>query len=144
MTTKMYWTACLLVAALAGCADDPDTTTASEATEDARPRDANGRLLEVGDRIDPALLPAASEDDVGIPGEDPNVRDKAVDRVYIQWCDRPNSSEGTVCRIYDNEFSSDPSINEFDECRRDARRVCGSPVQYFVLYERTGRYYAGN
>ncbi|HET9952851.1 MAG TPA: hypothetical protein VFQ61_00025 [Polyangiaceae bacterium] len=78
--------------------------------------------------VDPTQL--ALSDDPGAPGEDPNLQDKGNGRVYIQYCDRPNNSAGTICRTYDGtiNWSTDP-----DECRRDTQNVCGGPTATWIL-----------
>lgn len=81
-----------------------------------------------------------------ITGESPggevdevDVDDSVVDKSglsIVQFCDKPNSSDGTVCR--GQGCSTADSCAALDtatiaECRGDVTAVCGSPTPVFVL-----------
>jgi hypothetical protein len=75
--------------------------------------------------------------DEGIPGEDPDAPrvDKARNCVYVQWCDQPNSSIGTVCRTYRGCTVTEANRQEFyRECDRDVQSVCGGPTLPMWFY----------
>lgn len=76
--------------------------------------------------------------DEGVAGEDPNAQDKASGRVYIEFCDRPNNSAGTICRTYDGRLQW-PA--DRDECIRDTRAVCGSARATWLICAGTPCYY---
>jgi hypothetical protein len=52
--------------------------------------------------------------------------------VFIQWCDQPNSTNGTVCLVRPecrNQCVSNVSVAVQNECTADALAVCGRIAQ---------------
>jgi hypothetical protein len=53
--------------------------------------------------------------------------------VFIQWCDQPNSSNGTVCIVRSSSTCQSQCVNGLSsaviaECNSDAKAVCGGIV----------------
>jgi hypothetical protein len=82
------------------------------------------------------LIPAGqpSELDPGVPGEAveeeiaSGLESSAQNCVYIQWCNEPNSSWGSVCRVRSscvNQCNTNFEVLR-QECIRDALYVCGA------------------
>jgi hypothetical protein len=97
-------------------------------TEIGKPGD--GQEHRAGTPVDPQQLVEELTDSEGLPGESPSDSAKAAGRVYIEYCDRPNNSAGTICRTHDGTLQW-PA--DRDECRRDTTTVCGGPTQTWII-----------
>lgn len=53
----------------------------------------------------------------------------------VQWCNRPNSSEGTVCLAQAGCTQQEAA----DECFSESFTVCGTPLCPWILVTRDGR-----
>ncbi len=113
-TTAKLGLTCLFVGALAACAADPSMT-------DDEPID--GEIEE------------------GVPGGDSErSSDKAVNRMYVEWCRSPASAGASgkpICRPYN--FNTVDWDNDFAECKRDIRYVCGAG--WFYMRNSLGWFY---
>ena len=82
------------------------------------------------DPVSSTSEPATSEasDQLATPAGD--IEALAADCVFIQWCDQPNSSNGTVCVVRSSAAWQAHCIDQtiLDECNRDAAAVCGGTV----------------
>lgn len=58
------------------------------------------------------------------------VETAAANCVFIQWCDQPNSSNGTVCVVRNTAACQAHCIDStiIKECNDDAAAVCGGTV----------------
>jgi hypothetical protein len=75
-----------------------------------------------------------SETDVVIPGEDPgSPDDKALNCVYVQWCNAPGW-RGSVCRIRSSCVNQDYEHTLWFECINDVLSVCGNTSADHLLY----------
>ena len=96
-----------------------------------------GCSADSGDQPEDSLGDAT---EVGIPGD---LSDKAG-RSYVQWCNDPRASVGTLCRQQgcsgDACFAQEPAA--IAECRDEVRRICGSAVQpWFIVMKADGYYW---
>jgi len=80
----------------------------------------------------PAKAPdEATQSPEGTLGEPADgATDKAVNCVYVQWCNEPGPS-GTICRLRAGCSYNDATVQE---CIRDTYAVCGAPVQPWYLF----------
>jgi hypothetical protein len=83
---------------------------------------------------EPVSTPGERDTDPGVPGEEPDApsADKALECVYVQWCDAPGW-RGTTCRIRSNCTHHDYEHTLWLECINDTNYVCGRPVGYYDL-----------
>lgn len=121
----------LVIGCIVGCvAESPQADTPPNALseqDEVLPRSEGGAWTVSSEErrtFDGAALPEFLSSEVGA---------QAQDCVFIEWCDRPNHPEGTVCRVRSacrNQCFSDAL---FDECDRDALAVCGRIVSPEII-----------
>lgn len=61
----------------------------------------------------------------------------AQDCVFIQWCDQPNSTNGTVCIVRSscrNQCVGGVTSAVINECNQDAQAVCGGITQQARIF----------
>jgi hypothetical protein len=106
--------------AMTGCmaqeltpADDPAPATSGPATSD--PVTSDPATSEASDQL---ATPAGAIDAA------------AANCVSIQWCDQPNSTNGTVCVVRNTAACQAHCIDStiINECNADAAAVCGGTV----------------
>ena len=107
-----------------GCSSEAPSDTKSDVTVEQQ---SDGKYL-----LRPAKAPEeAMQSPEGTLGESADgATDKAVNCVYVQWCNEPGPS-GTICRLRPGCYYNDATVQE---CIRDTYYVCGAPVTPWYLF----------
>ena len=66
-------------------------------------------------------------DPEAVPGDDGETSEKAKNCNVVEWCNAPGSN-GTVCQLAPGCCNR----TGIDECIRESRSVCGTPVEPWV------------
>jgi hypothetical protein len=109
----------------AGAADQPATAGAPEA-----------QLPQ--DDVDRAMQHEITSDDLARASAEPGVA-AAQDCAFIDWCDQPNSANGTVCIVRSTSACQAQCVNGIssaiiNECIGDGKAVCGTIIQKAQIF----------